>query len=168
MINESIDSLEAKLGKRKQFLLDNDLEKLQREFLAKKEKCNSKIIKVENKNKENEANKKILKIPSGEIKQKKGKKKVKDIISLNLPSMEIKTEDISSKNQSEASSLFAINFNKLEENSKNKIEDKTTININISTGLPNTFKIDPIEKEINIKENDKINIKKEINNIEII
>ena len=168
MINESIDSLEAKLGKRKQFLLDNDLEKLQREFLAKKEKCNSKIIKVENKNKENEANKKILKIPSGEIKQKKGKKKVKDIISLNLPSMEIKTEDISSKNQSEASSLFAINYNKLEENSKNKSEDSTNININISTGLPNTFKIDPIEKEINIKENDKINIKKEIDNIEII
>ena len=46
MINESIDSLEAKLGKRKQFLLDNDLEKLQQEFLAKKEKCNSKIIKI--------------------------------------------------------------------------------------------------------------------------
>ena len=49
MINESIDSLETKLGKRKQFLFDNDLEKLQKEFIAKKEKCNSKIIKLDNK-----------------------------------------------------------------------------------------------------------------------
>jgi hypothetical protein len=38
MINESIDSLETKLGKRKQFLFDNDLEKLQKEFIAKKRK----------------------------------------------------------------------------------------------------------------------------------
>ena len=167
MINESIDSLEAKLGKRKQFLLDNDLEKLQQEFLAKKEKCNSKIIKVENTNKEKEINKKILSIPKGEIKQKKGKKKVKDIISLNLPSMDIENENNSNKNNYEASSLFAINYNKFEEKYKSQNEKDTPIDINISTGLPDTFKIEALKNETNMKENDAINMKKEIDNIEI-
>ena len=167
MINEPIDSLEEKLGKRKQFLFDKDLEKLQQEFLDKKEKCNSKIIKVENTNKEKEINKKILSIPKGEIKQKKGKKKVKDIISLNLPSMDIENENNSNKNNSEASSLFAINYNKFEEKYKSQNEKDTPIDINISTGLPDTFKIEALKNETNMKENDAINMKKEIDNIEI-
>ena len=46
MIKESLDSLETKLGKRKEFLFDTDLEKLQNEFISNKEKCNTKIIKL--------------------------------------------------------------------------------------------------------------------------
>ena len=87
MIKEPDDYLETKLGKRKQFLFDNDLDKLQKEFLEKKEKCNCKIIKKDVSKKENEPNLKNIIFQSGEIKKKKGKKKVKDVISLNLPSL---------------------------------------------------------------------------------
>ena len=159
MINESIDSLETKLGKRKQFLFDNDLEKLQKEFIAKKEKCNSKIIKLENKKSENEANFKNLIIPTGEIKQKKGKKKVKDIITLNLPPLN-QEKEVSNKNYPESSSLFSINYNKLEE--KNKNINQIPIDINKTTGLPDTFKIEQIEKETKIEEDKTINAIKEM------
>lgn len=159
MINESIDSLETKLGKRKQFLFDNDLEKLQKEFIAKKEKCNSKIIKLENKKSENEANFKNLIIPTGEVKQKKGKKKVKDIITLNLPPLN-QEKEVSNKNYPESSSLFSINYNKLEE--KNKNINQIPIDINKTTGLPDTFKIGQIEKETKIEEDKTINAIKEM------
>ena len=159
MINESIDSLETKLGKRKQFLFDNDLEKLQKEFIAKKEKCNSKIIKLENKKSENEANFRNLIIPTGEIKQKKGKKKVKDIITLNLPPLNQENE-INTKKNPESSSLFSINYNKLEE--KNKNINRIPIDINKTTGLPDTFKIEQIEKESKIEEDKTINAIKEM------
>ena len=159
MINESIDSLETKLGKRKQFLFDNDLEKLQKEFIAKKEKCNSKIIKLENKKSENEANFKNLIIPTGEVKQKKGKKKVKDIITLNLPPLNQENE-INTKKNPESSSLFSINYNKLEE--KNKNINRIPIDINKTTGLPDTFKIEQIEKESKIEEDKTINAIKEM------
>ena len=76
MIKESIYSIEKKLEQRKQFLMDDNLEKLQEEFLKKKEKCNSKIIKInppkESKN-ENNINSNSIFI-EGEIKKKKGKK----------------------------------------------------------------------------------------------
>lgn len=159
MINESIDSLETKLGKRKQFLFDNDLEKLQKEFIAKKEKCNSKIIKLENKKSENEANFKNLIIPTEEVKQKKGKKKVKDIITLNLPPLNQENE-INIKKNPESSSLFSINYNKLEE--KNKNINRIPIDINKTTGLPDTFKIEQIEKESKIEEDKTINAIKEM------
>ncbi len=161
MINESIDSLETKLGKRKQFLFDNDLEKLQKEFIAKKEKCNSKIIKLENKKSENEANFKNLIIPTGEIKQKKGKKKVKDIITLNLPPLNQENE-INIKKKPEISSLFSINYNKLEEKTKAKNSNQIPIDINKTTGLPDTFKIEQIEKESKIEEDKTINAIKEM------
>ena len=161
MINESIDSLETKLGKRKQFLFDNDLEKLQKEFIAKKEKCNSKIIKLENKKSENEANFKNLIIPTGEIKQKKGKKKVKDIITLNLPPLNQENE-INIKKNPEISSLFSINYNKLEEKTKAKNINQFPIDINKTTGLPDTFKIEQIEKESKIEEDKTINAIKEM------
>ena len=77
MINETIDSLATKLGKRKQYLFDDDLQKLQKEFITKKEKCNTKVIKIDNKKTENEINLKNLMFPTGEIKQKKRKEKSK-------------------------------------------------------------------------------------------
>ena len=87
MIKESLDSLETKLGQRKKFLLDDNLEKLQEEFLKNKEKCCSKMIKKEKpKEDTNQSNiNNNFTFPSGEVKKKKGKKKVKDIITLNLP-----------------------------------------------------------------------------------
>ena len=168
MINESINSLETKLGKRKQFLFDNDLEKLQKEFIAKKEKCNSKIIKLDNKKIEKEANFKNLIIPTGEIKRKKGKKKVKDVITLNLPPLN-QEKEIDIKKNPESSSLFSINYNKLEE--KNKNINQIPIDINKTTGLPDTFKIEQIEKETKIEEDKTINAIKEmdiekVNNID--
>ena len=166
MIKESLDSLETKLGKRKEFLFDTDLEKLQNEFIAKKEKCNTKIIKLSTHKNENEQNLKNIIIPTGEIKKKKGKKKVKDVIELNLPSLS--TDNYSNinkdkKDKSENSSLFSINYNKFKEN-------KNEHNINISTGLPDTFKIEEkekIEKDINIKDDINIETRKEIEKAQI-
>ena len=133
MIKESMDSLETKLGKRKQFLFDDNLEKLQEEFLKKKEKCNSKIIKkklqeISNDVQDNKNNNTFL--PTGEIKKKKGKKKVKDIITLNLPLLSQNDNNNNTKQQS----LFLLNFD------ENKNKEKKN-NININTGLPETFKI---------------------------
>ena len=133
MIKESMDSLETKLGKRKQFLFDDNLEKLQEEFLKKKEKCNSKIIKkklpeISNNVQDNKNNNTFL--PTGEIKKKKGKKKVKDIITLNLPLLSQNDNNNNTKQQS----LFLLNFD------ENKNKEKKN-NININTGLPETFKI---------------------------
>ena len=161
MIKESLDSLETKLGKRKEFLFDTDLEKLQNEFISNKEKCNTKIIKIETPKKENEQNLKNIIIPTGEIKKKKGKKKVKDVIELNLPSLN--TDNYSDNNKekkdkSEKSSLFSINYSKIQEKNNEH-------NINISTGLPDTFKIEEMEKnekDIKIKEDKNIESKKEI------
>ena len=152
MIKESIDSLESKLGKRKEFLFDNDLDKLQKEFLANKEKCSVKIIKKAPNKKENEINTNNLIFPTGEIKKKKGKKKVKDVISLNLPPL-INDNEINNKNQnkSENISLFSLNYNKIEEKNKANDTNNNPININITTGLPDTFKIEEIKKESNIK-----------------
>jgi len=141
MIKESLDSLETKLGQRKKFLLDDNLEKLQEEFLKNKEKCCSKMIKKE-KPKEDNAKSNIYNnfmFPSGEVKKKKGKKKVKDVITLNLPPLNpVINENVKSKPISQ--SLFSLNF----EENKNKNE---TINVNLMTGLPETFKInDKIKK----------------------
>ena len=159
MIKEQDDYLETKLGKRKQFLFDNDLDKLQKEFLEKKEKCNCKIIKTNPIKKENEYNLKNIISQSGEIKKKKGKKKVKDVISLNLPSLNYEN-NISNKNKSEKASLFSLNFNKIEE------ANGEHININKNTGLPETFKIEEVKNEINkkIKDNKVKDIKEKENN----
>ena len=156
MIKESLDSLETKLGQRKKFLLDDNLEKLQEEFLKNKEKCCSKILKKE-KPKEDNAKSNIntnVMFPSGEVKKKKGKKKVKDVITLNLPPLNpAVNENINTKPISQ--SLFSLNF----EENKNKNE---TINVNLITGLPDTFKIsDKINKSQqnkNIEEKVDINI----------
>ncbi len=173
MIKESFGSLETKLGKRKEFLFDNDLDKLQKEFLANKEKCSVKIIKKAPNKKENEINTNNLIFPTGEIKKKKGKKKVKDVISLNLPPL-INDNEINNKNQnkSENVSLFSLNYNKIEEKNKANDTNNNPININITTGLPEKFKIEEIVKESNIKsekdnnilikENEKNEIKEEI------
>jgi hypothetical protein len=78
MIKESIDSLETKLGKRKQFLFDDNLEQLQEEFIKNKEKCSSKIIKKEAKKtdiKQDNNNMNNIVFPVGEIKKKKVKKR---------------------------------------------------------------------------------------------
>ena len=159
MIKESFDSLESKLGKRKEFLFDNDLDKLQKEFLANKEKCSVKIIKKATNKKENEININNLIFPTGEIKKKKGKKKVKDVISLNLPPL-INDNEINNKNQnkSENISLFSLNYNKIEEKNKANDTNNNPININITTGLPDTFKIEEIKKESNIKSEKDNNI----------
>ena len=81
--------------------------------------------------------------------------------------MDIENENNSNKNNYEASSLFAINYNKFEGKYKSQNEKDTPIDINISTGLPDTFKIEALKNETNMKENDAINMKKEIDNIEI-
>ena len=166
MIKESLDSLETKLGKRKQFLFDNDLEKLQQEFLDKKEKCNTKIIKNSQSKKENEKNKNNFTIPTGEIKKKKGKKKVKDVISLNLPPLNNEKDINSNEKKSENVSLFSLNYNKIEEKNKNR-DNNATININKITGLPDTFKIETIDNEKNENEDKNINEKNEIKKMEI-
>ena len=166
MIKESLDSLETKLGKRKQFLFDNDLEKLQQEFLDKKEKCNTKIIKNSQSKKENENNKNNFTIPTGEIKKKKGKKKVKDVISLNLPPLNNENDINSNEKKSENVSLFSLNYNKIEEKNKNR-DNNATININKITGLPDTFKIETIDNGKNGNEDKNINEKNEIKKMEI-
>ena len=166
MIKESLDSLETKLGKRKQFLFDNDLEKLQQEFLDKKEKCNTKIIKNIQSKKENEKNKNNFTIPTGEIKKKKGKKKVKDVISLNLPPLNNENDINSNEKKSENVSLFSLNYNKIEEKNKNR-DNNATININKITGLPDTFKIETIDNEKNENEDKIINEKNEVKKMEI-
>jgi len=159
MIKESLDPLEAKLGQRKKFLLDDNLEKLQEEFLKNKEKCCSKIVKKE-KPKEDNAQSNInnnFTFPSGEVKKKKGKKKVKDVITLNLPPLNPAiNENIKSKPISQ--SLFSLSF----EENKNKND---AINVNLITGLPETFKInEKINKEQqnkNLEEKVGINIDNE-------
>ena len=151
MIKESLDSLETKLGKRKQFLFDDNLEELQEEFLKKKEKCNSKIIKNQPKNTpNNQENKNNILFPTGEIKKKKGKKKVKDIITLNLPPL---SQNDNKNNNNAKQSLFLLNF----DDKKNK--DKKN-NINLNTGLPETFKINSHNLS-QIKENNNIEQKTE-------
>ena len=74
-----MDTIESKIGERKQFLLDDNLEKLQEEFLSKKEKCNSTITKI--KPQETIKNQKNINtnfiFQTVEIKKKKGKKKDK-------------------------------------------------------------------------------------------
>ena len=57
------------------FLVLQKKNKLQKEFLANKEKCSVKIIKKAPNKKENEINTNNLIFPTGEIKKKKGKKK---------------------------------------------------------------------------------------------
>ena len=165
MIKESIDSLETKLGKRKQFLLDDNLEKLQEEFIKNKEKCNSKIIKKEapkadNKQEDNLGN---LLIPSGEIKKKKGKKKVKDVITLNLPQISTPPNQTNDTNQH---SLFSLNYDEF----KNTKKDKDN-NVNSITGLPETFKISENNKmqetKTNIDNNINININTSLKNSDI-
>ena len=75
MIKESFDSLESKLGKRKEFLFDNDLDKLQKEFLANKEKCSVKIIKkAPNKKGENSE------LPIKEMKYSQNMEEMKQLI----------------------------------------------------------------------------------------
>ena len=150
-----MDSIEAKISQRKEFLMDNNLEKLQEEFLKKKEKCNSKIIKKEppkyNNNKDNNNN--IF--PMGEIKKKKGKKKIKDVISLNLPPLDLDSSQ-NINNKTNQRSLFALNY---EENKNIDLNN----NINIKTGLPETFKIDA--KNNKKEENNNKNIGHKDNNI---
>ena len=163
MIKESLDSLEMKLGQRKNFLFDDNLEKLQEEFLKNKEKCCSTIFKKE-KPKEDHAqtttNNNFM-FPSGEVKKKKGKKKVKDVITLNLPPLNPAiNENIKIKTISQ--SLFSLNY----EENKNKNE---TINVNLITGLPETFKIsdkvNKVQPNKNIEEKVEKNIGEKSNNL---
>ena len=162
MIKESIDSLETKLGKRKQFLFDDNLEQLQEEFMRNKEKCNSKIIKNEAKKtdikQDNNINKNNIIFPVGEIKKKKGKKKVKDVISLNLPQMDTNQNTKKDANQH---SLFSLNYDQF----KNKDNNN---NVDIETGLPETFKIvnnnNMQQNNNNIINNNNININFNLNN----
>ena len=151
MNKEPKDSLEINLSKRKQFLFDDDLEKLQEEFISKKEKCNSKIINKKVKDKEKIEQNNLI-IPSGEIKKKKGKKKIKDVISLNLPPINY--------DNNEQSKIDAANEKEMSLFSKNYKNEENT-NINISTGLPETFKIEETNNNNEdmdiIKENKKEN-----------
>ena len=150
-----MEPLEIKLGERKKFLLDNNLEKLQEEFLKKKEKCSSKIIKNEqpktNNNQSNTNNNIVF--PVGEIKKKKGKKKIKDVITLNLPQLNTNQgQNQNLNNNTTKRSLFSLNYNEQENKDKK---------VNIKTGLPETFKI------TNIINKEQDNINNNINNINI-
>ena len=144
-----MDTIESKIGERKQFLLDDNLEKLQEEFLSKKEKCNSTITKI--KPQETIKNQKNINtnfiFQTGEIKKKKGKKKIKDVITLNLPQLEPSSYPNINDNSNQKS-LFSLNYDEFNKKYENKI--------NINTGLPETFKIkenieEKKEKEENVK-----------------
>ena len=138
-----MDTIESKISQRKEFLLDDNLEKLQEEYFKKKEKCNTKFNKVEpsKQNNNNQDKNNNLIFITGEMKKKKGKKKIKDVISLNLPTLNpIQPENINNKPNQH--SLFSLNY---EEHKNIDINN----NINIKTGLPETFKI---EEKNNIQE----------------
>ena len=148
-----METIESKISQRKQFLLNDNLIELQEEFLKKKEKCNSTIIR----NKGSEPNKHQSSInsniifPSGEIKKKKGKKKIKDVITLNLPQLSPSLNQEISKNPDQKQSLFSLNYDEFNKNDTNKI--------NINTGLPDTFKIPEKINEKSEKESSNKNIK---------
>ena len=144
-----MDTIDSKIEERKQFLLDDNLEKLQEEFLSKKEKCNSTITKI--KPQETIKNQKNINtnftFQTGEIKKKKGKKKIKDVITLNLPQLEPSSYPNINDNSNQKS-LFSLNYDEFNKKYENKI--------NINTGLPETFKIkenieEKKEKEENVK-----------------
>ena len=152
-----MDTIESKISQRKQFLLDENIEKLQEEFLKKKEKCSSKMTKIkpsEPIQNQSASNTNIL-FSSGEIKKKKGKKKIKDVITLNLPQLSPCLTQNIYKNENQRS-LFSLNYDEYNKKCINKI--------NINTGLPDTFKIqekinEKKEKELsdkNIKENSNL------------
>ena len=121
-----IDYLNNFTQKRKNELLRDDLDEMQKEFLDKKEKCHVKIKKE--KIEDNNNNKSTEKIES-KIQKIKGKKKTRDVISLNIP---LNLGNINIPKQKE--SLFGLNFEKEEKNFDiNKIDNKT--------GLPGKIKL---------------------------
>ena len=80
--------------------------------------------------------------------------------------------ELNTKKTPETSSLFSINYNKLEEKTKIKNINQKPIEINMTTGLPDTFKIEQIEKETKIEEDKTITAIKEMeieetNNVDI-
>ena len=147
---DGIDYLNNFTQKRKNELLRDDLDEMQKEFLDKKEKCHVKIKKE--KIEDNNNNKSTEKIES-KIKKIKGKKKTRDVISLNIP---LNLGNINIPKQKE--SLFGLNFEKEEKNFDiNKIDNKT--------GLPGTFKLENYDNELKkIVEDNKIENKKENDN----
>ena len=146
-----MDTIESKISQRKEFLLDDNLEKLQEEYFKKKEKCNTKFNKIEpsKQNNNNQDKNNNLIFITGEMKKKKGKKKIKDVISLNLPTLN-PIQPQNTNNKTNQHSLFSLNY---EEHKNIDINN----NINIKTGLPETFKIEEKNKiqEENINNNYK-------------
>ena len=146
-----MDTIESKISQRKEFLLDDNLEKLQEEYFKKKEKCNTKFNKIEpsKQNNNNQDKNNNLIFITGEMKKKKGKKKIKDVISLNLPTLN-PIQPQNTNNKTNQHSLFSLNY---EEHKNIDINN----NINIKTGLPETFKIEEKnnEQEENINKNYK-------------
>ena len=153
MNKESADSLELKIGQRKKLLFNKDLEQMQKDFLEKKEKCNSKIIKLTQENKNIQIKNKNPEITlSSNVKKVKGKKKIKDIITLNIPLSN--TISNPKSNLNEPKSLFSLNFD-----NNPKLNE-----VDINTGLPQTFKIK--ENKSEIENNKEIKENKENNKIE--
>ena len=149
---DGIDYLNNFTQKRKIELLSDDLEEMQKEFLDKKEKCNVKIKKEKI---EESQNKPIEKI-SSKIEKIKGKKKTRDVISLNIP---LNLGNVNIPKQKE--SLFGLNFEKEEKNFDiNKIDKKT--------GLPGTFKLGNYDNELKKIIQDKKNENNRDNSIKNI
>ena len=149
---DGIDYLNNFTQKRKIELLSDDLEEMQKEFLDKKEKCNVKIKKEKI---EESQNKPIEKI-SSKIEKIKGKKKTRDVISLNIP---LNLGNVNIPKQKE--SLFGLNFEKEEKNFDiNKIDKKT--------GLPGTFKLENYDNELKKIIQDKKNENNRDNSIKNI
>ena len=142
--------LEINIRKRKELLLRSDIDQMQKEFLDKKEKCNVKI-------KKDNPQQEILISNAPRIKQLKGKKKIKDVISLDIPISSIKKEE---NKEEKKESLFGQNI-------KSQLSSININTIEKETGLPNTFKLDafshPPKKnlEITSKKEETINTQKE-------
>lgn len=147
---EQDPGLEINIRKRKELLLRSDIDQMQKEFLEKKEKCNVKI-KKENPQPEIKINN------APKIKQLKGKKKIKDIISLDIPIGSIKKEE---NKEEKKESLFGQNI-------KSQLSSININTIEKETGLPNTFKLDtfnnPPKKKVEIisKKEEIVNTHKE-------
>ena len=140
-MNEEDNFIDIKTKERMDFLFNNDLEKMQKEFIDKKEKSCVKIIKNEKKdNNNNETNNIIYNNmymnKNNKISKLKGKKKIKDVITLDIPIMP-RNNYINEKNINKQS-LFDKNFNNLK-----KTEIK---NLDKNTGLPQTFKLNNLEE----------------------
>ena len=133
MVDKDIgQNLEVNIRKRKEFILRDDLDNLQKDFIEKKEKCDVHIKKLKQ-----ETPIQIAK-PS-EIKKVKGKKKIKDVITLDIPLNQNSTA--SSKKEKE--SLFGLTYD-----DKPQIINKEQLDK--ETGLPSTFKLESYEKKTKV------------------